>query len=133
MSQAAHVRPGWPHVCRLIALHVLPVQQPVGHDVALQTHWPPTQSCPGSHAPPVPQTHWPPRHVSPRWLVAQSKHTTPLVPHGAGPPSLRWQTPLKQQPFGQLVALQPEQVVPSQVLPDGQLWHALPFAPQASS
>jgi hypothetical protein len=38
----------------------------------------------------------------------QSRHTPPLLPQVVIP--VVWQTPLKQHPLGQFVALQPEHV-----------------------
>ncbi len=86
----------------------LAVQQPFGHDVASQTHWPLTlHSSPGAHAmhttPPAPHeafvspdsaSHVPPlqhpAHDAPpqehdpfvhAWPVAQALHAAPPVPH----------------------------------------------------
>ncbi len=47
---ALHAAPPVPH-CELDSLpygtHVLPLQQPFGHELALHTHWPlPPQACP---------------------------------------------------------------------------------------
>jgi hypothetical protein len=41
-SQATHVSPPMPQVMRLRVLQVEPTQQPAAHEVASQTHWPPT-------------------------------------------------------------------------------------------
>jgi hypothetical protein len=57
-AQAAPPVPHW--VCRVPARH-WPVasQQPVGQLVASQTHDPPEQRCPATHAAPAPQAHAP--------------------------------------------------------------------------
>ncbi len=66
LAHGAHAAPPAPH-CEEdsdpYGTHVLPLQQPVGHEVASQTHWPALapvllHSCPEAHgpqaAPPVP-------------------------------------------------------------------------------
>jgi hypothetical protein len=59
-----HAAPAVPQAlddCDAYGTHALPLQQPLGHDVALQTHWPVLVShcCPDAHAvqpaPAVPQ------------------------------------------------------------------------------
>jgi hypothetical protein len=112
---------------------VLPLQQPFGHEAALQMHAPPLQVCPLAHMPqllpPVPQaealcaltaTHVPPlqqpvgHEVASQthapealhvWPVEQLLHAAPPIPQV---PMLDvWHRPLlSQQPFGQEVALQ---------------------------
>lgn len=67
LAHGAQVAPPAPH-CEEdsdpYATHALPLQQPLGHEVASQTHWPALapvllHSCPEAHgpqaAPPVPQ------------------------------------------------------------------------------
>ena len=44
MPQATHADPSGPHAETLGAAHVVPAQQPPGHDDALQTHAPPEQT-----------------------------------------------------------------------------------------
>jgi hypothetical protein len=59
-SQATHTAPPVPQRPRLAGLHVEPVQQPLGHAVALQpSHAPPSQCCP----------------------AGQAAHCEPLAPH----------------------------------------------------
>jgi hypothetical protein len=53
-------------------------------------------------------------------VVRQVAQTAPEVPHCVS--LVTWQTPLKQHPVGQLLALHPVQVPPSQVLPEGHAW-----------
>jgi hypothetical protein len=54
---------------------------------------------------------------SPAPPIVQLLHTEPAVPHWVS--LIVWQAPLKQHPEGQVVASQPEQVPPPQLLPDG--------------
>jgi hypothetical protein len=58
---AAPSVPHWPGDCEAYGTHVLPLQQPAGHEAASHTHWPVAllHSCPGvvqlvQVAPPVP-------------------------------------------------------------------------------
>lgn len=132
-SQALHVVPGSAHVDSDIDWHVwAPSQQPLGHEVASQTHWLPTQRWPAEHAwPVVPQTHAPPGpQRSASECVLQSSQRSPLMPHTVEVSP--WHTPFWQQPLAQLVALQPEQLSPfTQVCGEGQTWQAAPLPPQA--
>jgi len=68
--------------------HVLPLQQPAGHELALHVH------CPRTHT----------------WVESQAAHALPPVPHAPGDwPASSSQVPLVpplQHPFGQVVALQ---------------------------
>jgi hypothetical protein len=62
--QAAQAAPATPHslfVCDAYATHVVPLQQPFGHELALQTHWPVLVL-----------------HVSP---VPHALHAAPPAPH----------------------------------------------------
>jgi hypothetical protein len=61
-AQPAQTAPPAPHAASdwsAYLMHVEPLQQPSGHDVASQTHCPALHLCPGAHAahfaPPVPQ------------------------------------------------------------------------------
>jgi hypothetical protein len=63
VPQAPHAAPPVPHCevdCEEYRTHVLPLQQPAGHEFASHTHWPfALHSCPLAHAaqlaPAVPQ------------------------------------------------------------------------------
>jgi hypothetical protein len=62
LVQSTHAAPLVPHFAadsEAYGTHVLPLQQPLGHVVPLQTHTPPLHSCPVAHAeqlaPSVPQ------------------------------------------------------------------------------
>lgn len=71
-------------VWKLWATQELPLQQPLGHDVALQTQAPELLHC---------------------WPVVHPLHAAPPTPHVAVPDV--WHMPLlSQQPFGQEVASQ---------------------------
>jgi hypothetical protein len=101
--QVVHTAPAVPHEAVLAGLQMPPAQHPDGHDVALQTQEPPTQTWPAAHAPLVPQVHVPAElQVSP--VVPQSMHDAPLVPQVAVP--LVRHTSPSQQPVAQLVASQ---------------------------
>jgi hypothetical protein len=134
-EQAAHVAPAMPHWLfdwLPYATHVVPLQQPFGHDVALQTHAPALEQVvplgQAAHAPPL-MPHvcadpgeWhclllsqqPPAHdealqahapFTQVWPVAQAVQLAPPVPQVALAEVRHW--PLEsQQPFGQDVALQ---------------------------
>ncbi len=63
--------------------HVVPLQQPFGHEFSLQTQPPWTHACPAPQAAPPPQVHAPaPLHPSPE--VPQLRHAPPAVPHAPG-------------------------------------------------
>jgi hypothetical protein len=48
-SHVVQVAPLAPHVVTPAVSHVVPLQQPVVHDVESHTHWPPTHRCPVLH------------------------------------------------------------------------------------
>ena len=80
------------------------VQQPVGQEVESQMHVPPRQCCPGMQVEREPQLQTPAAEqlsVSSGTQVAQAP---PLIPHVPTEEGL--QTPLLQQPSGQLVPSQ---------------------------
>jgi len=81
-----------------------PLQQPLGHDVASQTHAPPTHRWPESQkVPRLPQLQSPLRHVS----ASAGLHDVQAIPGFPQSETVvgEVQTPLLQQPFGQLAAL----------------------------
>lgn len=73
----------------------------------------------------MPLPHWSAR------ADRQLLHTEPIAPHAMSVDA--WQLPLKQQPDGQVAALQPEQVPPWQALGALHVWHAAPPWPHAVS
>jgi len=58
-SHAWHAPPPVPHAVALIAVHVVPMQHPLAHEVASHTHAPDTQRWPTAHAFPAPHAHAP--------------------------------------------------------------------------
>jgi hypothetical protein len=103
--------PPVPHAVGRATLHTLPAQQPVGHDVALHTHAPPTQACPAPHAAPVPHLHAPPLQVS-EIAGSHARHAEPAAPHAVVLGVV--QTEPAQQPVVH-VTEQPEHVPETQV------------------
>jgi len=93
----------------------LPLQQPLGHEVASQTH------CP------VVMVH--------RWPDAHVPHAMPPVPHEefdwAGYGSHKPVAPPLQQPFGQLLSLHSHRPLAVSQRPLGHDAHATPASPQA--
>lgn len=76
------------------------LQQPDGHEVASQTHAPPTHRRPAAHATSVlPHTHAPEEQVSE--APVQAMHAAPPVPHADV--ALAVQTLPAQQPVGQVI------------------------------
>lgn len=60
---------------------MFPLQQPAGHEAALQTHWPPTHASPVGHEVPV-QAQTPVAvHVG--VVAGHDAQATPLAPHSA--------------------------------------------------
>jgi hypothetical protein len=55
LGQAAHAAPPIPHVSRAGALHIFPMQQPVGQESALHTQVPATHTVPAPQIEPPPQ------------------------------------------------------------------------------
>jgi hypothetical protein len=98
--------------------HAEPAQQPVGQDVALQTHWPPSQRRSSWQALPAPQRHRPssPQESAP---APQSAQVPPAVPQDAADVGV-WHSPPWQQPSGQESASQTQEPR-SQRLPEGQI------------
>jgi hypothetical protein len=101
-SQATHAAPPIPHAPLEGVVHVLPLQQPFGHELALHTHAPPTHRWPAAHAALDPHAHAPFLHES-AVLGSQATHAAPPVPH-APLEGVVHVLPL-QQPLGHEVAL----------------------------
>lgn len=81
-SHITHASPPIPQYMRERLRHVLPWQQPPGHDAAVHVHVPPTHSRPDVHAAPLPHEHAP---VVVLQLFAVSAlhitHAAPPTPH----------------------------------------------------
>jgi hypothetical protein len=136
-------------------VHIVPLQQPFGHEAALHTQvpwaeqvWPVAQGA--QAAPPTPQVgglevrHWPVEsqqpfghevalhtqapvalHVRP---VAQGAHWAPLAPHADGDVVMHW--PLAQQP-AQLMLPQPQAPL-LHACPVAHVPQLFPFEPHAA-
>jgi hypothetical protein len=132
-----HATPAAPHEVfdsDAYASHVVPLQQPIGHEVGSQTHCPPEHSWPAAHtphvAPPLPHSvfdslmmPWqappevqqpvqvPPPHVHAPLVQASpaphALHCAPAVPHWPDDcAAYRTHVPPLQQPVGHEVASQ---------------------------
>ncbi len=77
---ATHVAPADPQVASERVLHVVPLQQPLGHDVPSHTHRPARQRWPAAHGPWPPQLHWPAVQPSARF-ASHAEQACPPVPH----------------------------------------------------
>jgi hypothetical protein len=117
-AQAIHAPPPLPHADGDGAWHVLPAQQPLGHELASHTQWPPRQCWPAPQAGPAPQTHAPEAEQPSAWFASQPTHATPRLPQVVSEGAL--QVAPEQQPFGQLVALHPLQAPELHICPAGQ-------------
>jgi hypothetical protein len=98
-----HEPPIVPHAVGVCDSHTLPLQHPVGHDAALQTHWPPTHAWPPPHARPDPHEHEPPLQPSDT-AVEHCMHWAPPEPHSDAVTDVTQVVPL-QQPVGHESAL----------------------------
>jgi hypothetical protein len=78
--QLVHAPPFVPQVEDEGALQVVPLQQPLGHDVELQTQAPPTHCWPAAQAGLLPQRHAPlvEQLLAP---MPQLTHAAPAGPH----------------------------------------------------
>ena len=87
-----------PQVARPRVEHMLPEQQPDGHEVASQTQAPLTHFCPPPHAALVPQRHTPSDEQLSDFVASHCEHTAPETPQVATDGVL--QVVPEQQPFG---------------------------------
>jgi hypothetical protein len=109
---ALHAPPATPHVGNAMVEHDWPLQQPVVHDVALQTQPPPWHCCPAAHAANPPHEHAP--LAQPSAPMPHGAHAAPLEPQ---PVVVVWlpsvthvapsQQPLPLEPPGTHVVGQP--------------------------
>jgi hypothetical protein len=111
VSHATHAAPPVPQALLEGLVQVLPTQQPVGHDVVSQTHFPDEHRCPTVHSAPPPQLQTPFTHESAS-VGSQAMHVAPPVPQLASVGA--WQVPPMQQPVGHARASQ-TQVPPTQL------------------
>jgi hypothetical protein len=81
-GQAAHVDPPVPHEeAELPGSQVLPLQQPVGQDVGLHWHEPPTHCWPVEHWGPEPHSQSPLAPQVSEVVASQTLHAFPEAPH----------------------------------------------------
>jgi hypothetical protein len=80
-SQALHAAPFAPQLPSDGTVQVLPLQQPVGHDVASQAQAPPTQRWPLPHAGPLPHVHAPAGEQVSAFVASQAMHALAPTPH----------------------------------------------------
>lgn len=123
-SQATHAAPPAPHVVLELARHVLPSQQPLGHEVASHTHAPPAQRWPLPHGGPDPHVHAPAVHPSAR-DGSHATHAPPAVPHVARLGALH--VVPEQHPVVQPAAQVSQ--TPAVQPPPPQVWHEPPPVP----
>lgn len=79
-SHVTHVAPAAPQLPSARVLHVVPSQQPSGHDVESQTHCPARQRWPVAHVAPPPHVQAPAVHPSAA-LASHALHAPAAVPH----------------------------------------------------
>jgi hypothetical protein len=111
-----HARPPVPHepaFCEAKGTHAPALQQPLGQLVASHTHAPPTQRVPLAQGAVAPHLQAPPVQRSD--VAPQSMHAVPAAAHWLDVVG-ETQTPLAQQPPGQLAGVQ-VQLPPSQDWP----------------
>jgi hypothetical protein len=127
-SQATHVRPPPPQLDRDGRLQVVPEQQPFGQLVPSHIQAPLEQRWPAAQAAEVPQAQVPAAEQLSARTASQPTQLTPPLPQVAKEGML--QVAPEQQPFGQLLELQPLQVPLLQVWPVGQTSQLPPPVPQ---
>jgi len=128
LPQSTQAAPPLPQLFSDGARQVLPLQQPLGQDAALQTQTPPMQRWPPAQIAPPPQLQAPLLHRSAR-VASQATQLLPPFPQAAVVGDV--QVAPEQQPLGQDAELHPEHAPPEQVWPAGQAWQAVPPAPHA--
>lgn len=114
LRQVAPPRPHWLWVVGVT--QVVPLQQPLAHELALHTQAPATHAWPAAQAAPEPQRQAPLVQLSAS-VALHAVHTAPEVPQAEKAGVM--QMPLAQQPEGQATALQPEHACAVQLCPAG--------------
>ncbi len=99
---AAHACPTAAHAVSDGVVHVVPSQQPFGHEVASHVHTPATQCSPAPQGPPVPQWQTPAEEQLSEATASQLTHVEPAAPHIASERELHVDP--AQQPLGHDVA-----------------------------
>jgi len=127
MGQVTQLPPPLPQALTEGGLQVAPVQHPLGQLVPSHMHAPAMQRWPAPHAAPDPQVQLPAAEQPSATFASQPTQAAPPVPQVVRAGGL--QVAPEQQPFGQLVELQPLHVPFVQVWPPGQVWQAPPPVP----
>jgi hypothetical protein len=132
--QAVQLAPWAPHAASVVpGMHVVPEQQPFGHDAGEQRQLPDAHSWPGAHSGPAPQWHAP---SAPQVCARTGSHAEQIPPARPHADALAlWQVPPEQQPAAQVAAVQaPVQMpVALQALPPAHFSQPLPPLPHAES
>lgn len=102
-------------------MQLLPLQQPVGHELGSQTHEPVEQLWPTAQAAPLPQRQAPAGEQLLANVESQVWQAPPSAPQLVSEGVV--QIPFRQQPFAQFEELQPEQAWLVQVWVPGHCWH----------
>ena len=103
-SQAKQVAPAVPQLASERVTQVVPLQQPLGHEVASHTQPLVVQRWPAAQAAPAPHEHAPVALHRLAVLLSQATHAAPLAPQVASAGALH--TAPLQQPVGHEVASQ---------------------------
>lgn len=109
--------------------HAFPLQQPLPHEVALQTQVPETHCWPLAQAAPAPQAQVP-SDVQVSAVIPQLVHVPPFSPHCDGVAGSTHVLP-EQHPSGQLVGLQLAGHTPALQVPDVHATHPVPPVPHS--
>jgi hypothetical protein len=110
-THGAQALPMPPQALGVKGVHTFPVQHPVGHVEALHTQAPPEQTCPATQGAEVPQRHAPALEQLSAVVELHGPQATPATPHVANADVVQFAP--AQQPFGQLVGVQPVHTPPS--------------------
>lgn len=105
MSHAVHVEPRLPQVVSERVLQTTSSQQPLGQDLSLQTHCPPSQACPPAHGFPVPQAHAPVASHRSAFVGSHATHLAASRPHDFSDVGLTHTLP-SQHPVSQFFSSQ---------------------------
>jgi hypothetical protein len=126
-SQTPHAPPPLPHEDGDGVWQLPPAQQPLGHELASHTQWPPRQCWPAPQAGPAPQTQAPEAEQPSARFASHPTHATPPLPQVVSEGTLH--VAPEQQPFGQLMALHPLQAPELHICPAGQVSQRPPPVP----
>jgi len=102
--QLTQALPVTPQLATAAVLQVVPLQQPLRHEIASQMHAPPTQRCPLAQAGPAPHEHAPADEQPSATARSHVMHAAPAAPHRDSDGDT--QVTPSQQPPGHDAALQ---------------------------